>query len=626
MSFKIIQKPIDLSNIFFLFSLAIALISYLFGMPNLYYIAFFILIISLLLMTYAMLSDLVESFGSFHIPLCLMGFIIIIYYVQRQIVFDSSFMIGDSSDYFWSGVSSALYGDDIGFFPPLTAALSAIGYQFFGLVNTSKIVVLFYFSILPLFYFLLRKLDFTSIQSYVFILFFQSIPLSIWFSKVIYSESLWQVFIVLLIYYSYAFIKEKKLAWTTLVILSMLLFLSVYIRGSAVILYGWLIFLSLYHFWYFGNFRNAVLLAIGMFILAFCIHYSLTIRARYLLEWQYTRLIPGITSSHLMSILYSIPFIYILFLSMLNLFKKRFMQSNFPFMVVVVSILLKIGMALYFSTKKQLHFVDMLYMNELGLAIGNFGIFITIMIVIGIVYMYYEASKGNRLLLLIIVLYTLFLIPLNMQNSTFEKEHIQLFYWNRYYFSEIFIIHFVAFTMAVRLMYNLLSKFMIKVRYKIWYFIGIILILYGVSINMRLYYLVTTEGYLENTSKIFSWVSNRLKGKNVALIYSADISYNNFDAKHLLHKGFYVTGVKIKKYQKVYEKQLNFDFIPKDNMLKSDFLLCLSTKSCKLNPEKFKLSDNFSTIVRWREHRDNLSDNAKKSIPINISLYKIKEK
>lgn len=614
---------LNIGILFLLSSLLLSIGSYIFSIHFMYYIAFLLLCMAICFMLYAMWLDIKYPLDSSLISFFLIVLLTILYMWQREFLFESAFMLGDSSDYLWSGVSSSLYGNDIGFFPPLTSSLTAVGYQVFGLKNTSIIIVIFYFSALPIIYFIFRNFKFSSIESYMLVLVFQCIPLDIWFSKAVYSEPIWQVMVIILILYTYNIIKKESLSWINLLPLFIILLLAGLTRGSAVILYGLIIFLSLYHYWKYGNIKNAIIIALGMFVLAVSIHYAVSLRSRYFLEWQYSRFIPNITIYQLMIILYSIPLVYMIFLFILRIMKKIFMASNIPLLIVMVSISFKIGIAYYYSSVNNIEFLRPFYQNELSVVIGNYGAILTSMITIGILYIYFEALKGNVPYLILVVVYTLFLIPFTMQNISFDKVHMQLLYWNRYYFSEIFLIHFFALGVFVKSLYDFLGKYFQLYKYNYLWLIFLFPLLFISSIDGKLYTYVTKDGYLENSSDLFIWASKKVKNKNVSIVYSSDISYNHFDAKHLLHKGLYVIGVQPKAYQKVQISNLNNNFIPIRRILKNDIVLCISTQKCILNTTKFIKLDDFSMSIHWREHRRSMVSNKRYEMKIYATIYKI---
>ncbi|MEA3490280.1 MAG: hypothetical protein U9R27_00065 [Campylobacterota bacterium] len=612
-----------ISTVVLIAGFVVSMLAYFSGTPPLYYISFAALLLSLILILSAIRSDIEKGSSSLVSTVLVIG-LTVVYFSLRMTPADFSLIIGDASDYYWAGVSSALKGDDIGFFLPFTSSVAAIGFKIFGYKYLPIVTVLIYLNALGLLYLLFRELGINRILALAFIFFVQSIPLDIWLSKTTFSEPIWQIFILLLIYYGYLIINQKRPSWRVWFPFYLLIILLPMSRGSAVFIYGWIIFLSLYHFWRFGNFRVVIMITVSMLLLALSIHYTLPIKYRYLIGWQYSRIIPGITIAELMMILYGFIAFFVGSIYVMRWREKSFRALNLPLIFVLSAIALKIVVALFFSMKKSSSFIDLLLLNEFGLAREDLGIMLAIAAIFGGLYIHYRAAMGDRLLLLFVILYALFSIPFTMQGVSISDQHEMLLYWHRYYFSEFFIIHIVSLGVVVKLFYNFLGKYFSNKKVLLLSAVSLLTLLFFYSINLTMLNIVSSEGYLSNSSKIFTWLSDRAKDKKISVVYDEDIRYGSFDAKQLMYRGFYVTGVDVKSYQKVDRDQLNRDLVLEPDVFQSEFLLCLSTSRCDLNEELYTQVDRLSLPLWWRRNTDDIYHSKPVHLNTYAYLYKIK--
>jgi len=580
---------------------ATSMVSYFSGYASLYYISFSLIVVSLLYMFDSIRRDLDRVFDLRSTSIYLVLTFITLYVIQRLNLSDSSFITGDASDYYWAGVSSVLKGDDIGFFLPLSSAISAIGFKIFGLGSLSAITVTVHIAVMPIYYFIFRKIGLGAILSLLLISLIQIVPLDIWFSKTTFSEPIWQVLLLMLIYLSYKILDSDRFSWSTYIPFFILISLLPMSRGSAVFIYGAIYFLAIYSFWRYGRLKIALWILLSMLVLTLSIEYTLPIRYRYLVGWQYSRIIPGVNIAQLVTIFYSVTAMFIASIFSIAWIKERFRSLNLHLILVTLAIIMKIVVALLFSIKKGVPFVNLLILNEFGLARGNLGIILVVLIVVGLGYIYYRAAfKDDKLSLILVVAYTLFSIPFVMQNVTIWDQHDMFIYWHRYYFSELFVIHMVALAMVVKLLYMLNSKLRIREMYFISMLSMIVAGVFLYSISIPLHNVVTKEASLPKSSELFSWISDRSKAKSVSVVYDDDIHYGIYNAQQLIYRGLYVTGVDVKSYISMPKERLNRDMKFSPKVLDGDQILCLSTTSCELDLEQFTLVDRFAMSLWWR--------------------------
>jgi len=595
------EQSLNIGTISLLGAFAISMISYISGTTSFYYLSFALILLSLFYMFYFIKSDLDNIFNSSLYSISLIILFITLYIVQRLEVSDSSFITGDASDYYWAGVSSVLKGDDIGFFLPLTSAISAIGYKIFGLANLAFIIVIVHLAVMPIYYFLFRKIGINQIVSLLLIFLVQMVPLDIWFSKITFSEPIWQVLFLLLIYLSYKIIDSDKFSYSTYIAFFMLIATAPLSRGSAVFVYGVIYFLTLYSFWKYGKFRLALTIISSILLLTISIEYILPIREKYLIGWQYSRILPSVDIKELVYILYTITLLFILSLFAIRWRERLYRPLNLGLILTIISILLKIAVAYLFAIKKDIPFLNLFILNEFGLARVNLNIILISLILFGLGYIYYLAAfKRDRLALLIVILYTLFSIPFVMQNVTTLDQHDMFIYWHRYYFSELFVVHILSLAIVVKILYQIGDRFKIRESIFISIFSLIVASAFLYSISLPLHNLVTKEASLSHSSDIFDWISDRAKGRRLTVVYDSDIHYGVYNAEQLIYRGLYVTGVDIQKYIRLPKESLDSSIKFSKEVINGDQILCLSTTSCNLDEKQFVLVDRFSTSLWWR--------------------------
>ena len=625
-------------SIILMLGLALGLGAYYLHIEALRYIAFFLILSGITVLFTGITQDLKKLTNSTLFSWILVLFLLVVYFSLRTALHRFDFSVGDASDYYWAGLCSVTYAQDIGFFLPLTASVSAIGYTVFGVEYTPLINVILYSASLPVSYFLFRKLGLTTALSFIITLFLIFAPSSIWFSRTSFTEPIWQLTLLMFALFAYKISSDAHLKLKDILALSLLMLLIPFLRGEAALYYGLVIFLSLYHLWKFQNLRSAMIITSTLILLALSIHVTLGIRAHYLLGWQFSRIIPNITEIQLMSILYGVSFVAMALIFILSKFQKGFSRINLPIVLTLFAILIKVVIAYLFSIKKNMLFTDMLFMNEYGLALGNFGLPITLLMAMGILLLYIKAIQGDRASLTLIIIYTIFYLPFVMQAVTFQDPHEVFFYWNRYYLSIFMMIHIFALSLVAKLTYEQLGRLISPVLYRFLLLLTLLLGMVYFSMSGRLHHIVTHEAYLENSYKLFSWVTQRVGQKNLSVVYDSEIKYprhnGQYDAKVFIARGFTVVKVRATGYQKVTLDKLNsaLNYVP--DISKSDYLLSLSTQKCNLENKQLTLVDTIILPISWREHyrahpimkkelHGDVTKSLKNNLKLHLSLYEI---
>ncbi len=595
-------------------------------------VAFSLISFGVITLFLALQIDLNTEIKSSRLSYVLALFLLVLYFVLRIQLSRFDFGVGDASDYYVAGVCSVTYGQDIGFFLPLTASVSALGYSILGSAYAPWINVILYASSVPLVYFIFRKLDLSLWVSLFMSIFLIINPLSIWFSKTSFSEPIWQMILLIFILFFYRMTGTVSLKIRDIMGLYLLLALVPFLRGESALYYGLVLFLALYHFWKFSSLKSALIIVFGLVVLAVSIHITLGIREHYLLGWQFSRVIPGIATVQLMSLLYGASGLAIVVLLVCKYFKKGFSLLPFPLIITIVALLFKVIIAYIYSERKAPSFLDFLFTHEFGMMLGNFGFPLTLAIIIGLILLHYRAIKGERIALVLVLMYAIFYLPFVMQGVTFHDPHELFLYWSRYYFSVLMIVHIFALALVIQLFYMQIKRFFLSQKYQVG-FMGILLLLLILSsLNLKVAEKVITEGYLENSDEIFSWIKKRVGGKPISVVYDTEIRYERhngvYDAKVFVSRMFMVRKIYAKTWQKMDSKDSTSKVILKNDVFKTKYLILLSSKKERLQNKRLQFLDEKIFPISWREHyraqprnKDEVYGDVSKSYMNNLQLY-----
>lgn len=614
---------------------------YLYSQP-LRYFSFLMLLISLSVLFWSMSKDLISSVKYSWVSRGLILSLILIYFMQRMEFHRFDFMVGDASDYFAAGICAVTYKQDIGYILPLAATFTSIGYDLFGIEYALLPYVVFYISSIPISYFILRKLQLDPILSLITSILLIFAPLSIWYAKSTFSETIWQILILILLLNTYSIMKEKTLSFPTIIFLYISLFLAPLLRVDGILLYGFILFIALFHFWKFSNLKSAIWISAGLYILAASAHIALLLRPGYLLDRQYNRIIPDATTFKVMLALYILATLAIGMIFLVHFIRKKYTTFSFPRVFIIFSLLAKMGIVYVYASKKQQAFLDMLLINEYDFAVGNFGIPIALFMMFGLILLYMEAWKGKILPLLIVALYTIFYIPFIMQAVTFIDPHAFFLYWNRYYFSILMIIHIFAVGIAMKFTYNILAKFINNSMYQKFLFSVFIIMIIISSMSLKLQQIVVKEAHLKNSYTFYTWIKQKVGWNPLALVTDKSIIYRQNARpdgqeamKYFTVRTFSIHKMYIKSHQTVDEGKLYYPYPYTISSNKIRFVICIGTQECKLQNEKLIKVDTFTLPLEWREHfgldknaslihRGDVTQSIIKRLPFHATLYKVK--
>jgi hypothetical protein len=609
-----------------LLGLGTSLVSYYTHIKILHYFVLIQIVLGqLLLLVHMGISLKKEIPNLFGVTAVITG-MIVLYFTQRMALHYFAFSVADASDYYIAGLCSVTYDQDIGFFLPLTAALSATGFVLFGYEYAPMIHVLVYFTTIPLGYFIFKRLGLSAILSMLMGILLLCVPLSIWFSKTSFSEPNWQLLILIFVLLLSAILQKEKLYFRELFMLALVLILVPFSRGEAVIFYGIMLFVPLYHIWKFQKLKSALILLSSVILIIEAIHITLILRPGYLLGWQFKRIIDHITQWELLGILY-VGLALVMFLIWLLSRSKKYASLPLPFIVVLLALLFKVLIAYVYAIKKGITFSKMLFLNEYGLALGNLGLFLTLGVIVGLVILHIKAAKGEVVALLFVLVYAVFYLPFVMQTVSFDDPHAMFLYWSRYYFSIFMLVHLFALSLTMQMLYLQIRKYTDFAKYMVWF---VVVLLLASMVNTEMYKVVTTEAHLKNSYKIFPWITKRVGDAPVYVVYDSSIHYRQrtgiHDLKYMISRTLTVVNVNLKGFQKI-EPNMLTQVIPytSKEMDKNKFLLCFSQQPCALKNKNLEVLDKIFVPISWRRHHADIKQAEQLKIPLEVTLYKIVE-
>ncbi len=645
------EGVISMGIIFLLLGFIVSVIAYYTHISFLYFFSASVLFLGIVWLFTTMFYALKKESKSVMLSLLLLVTTLAIYGYQRFWFHHFDLFISDASDYYLAGINEVIHGGDLGFFLPLTASIAAVGFVLFGQTYAAVIMVLLYSATIPILYLLLRKFSFSLWVSLAMVLLFLSLPLDIWFSKSMFSEPIWQLELLIFIFLATQLLQNKTPNKIALLGLYLLMIVAPFTRGEASLLYGLVFFVSLYHYWRYQQLNVALLILSSIVALTLSIHYTLGLRPTYLLTWQYARLIPHVSETLLMGILYSLSALMIVVVFVLHQFKNVFSSFRFPLWSTLFLLFLKVSVAYLYSIKKAalahtllfkhaLGFGHFLLLNELSFALENFGLPLTILIVFGLVLLYVQAFQGERNALLILVFYTLLTLPFVMQ-SVHPKDVNEMFlYWGRYYFSALMLVHFLALALLLQKIQQRISIYFPSIKQSALSFVltGTVFILFAST--STLYTIVTKESHLAHSHKLIPWIKEHIHHAPLTILYDSTIHYDlhhnrSYDFRELTYRSFPMSGIKVATYQKSPPDKLN-KTLTQMQQHQSSYLLCVAQKPCLLDTARFKVLGSISLPISWREHygvhkedvnhhHNRLEASVVRHLNLEATLYAIKE-
>lgn len=537
-------------------------------------------------------------------------FLFVIYCLFRWRLSDFSLSVGDASSYTWDGVFFSEFKKDSGFFPPLTSSIAALGFELFGLEKIASIFVFYAFLTLPLCYIFLASTRFDRKFALITIFLLAFAPLHIWYSKSTFSESIWQVLIVSGMASLALFdIRSARAITFSLLALSLVVFASVFARGTAIF-FVLAVVVVIYGLDDFGWRKR--LLATTVLVLVFLIGFwiILEIRAPYLIGWQFERVISGVTPSGLIFLISACFFVGVTGLAIIDFRFAEKKQKLFRCLLIAGLAALKIIFCIILHGKNNQSFYDLLILNEslyMRSAFSDFGIALSLG---AFFYLMLEGVRHGGGAFIIIVFYFCFSIPLALQSAGVKMEHEVLLYWHRYFFSELFLLVFLAISVFSGKISAWLTSFISHKNNLQFFALCIFFALLLLSQNYMYFKEVQGRSYLSGSADLIEWIKNVSQKYPVYLYLDSNVSYGGYDAPFLLRE-IRRYGVNVKKLQKS---------IPLARHPGNVVVICAVDYNCSGSTNGYLVS-KYSGAVSWVQHSLNAEIIKEKSIFFNLEAF-----
>lgn len=538
------------------------------------------------------------------VPTLFFAFLLVCAFLARLNLSEFSLEVGDAAAYTWSGVSfvdSAHHGP--GFFPPMTAAVAALAYTFLDLSHLALPTVFFALLAGMGMYFFWKDYSGSQLIATLSLILLLFHPLSVWFSKTTYSETIWQATMVFSVFFA-ARLKEKQF-YPTVILLSILLALTNFIRGDAPFLFFALLVIvsSASDLTSRQRVFAGLYLTIPFLVTLFVM---LQIRADYLIGWQYSKVISTIQPYHILLGAGAASAGCIFFGYALHKWFSRIPPLRF---LLFAFLCMKIGMAYIFSGKAA----DHLLFTELSHLQDNFGRIGTLFVGLGFLIAAKKAWDGDSTSALILSVYCFLCAPFALQNVASDRAHEMYLYWSRYYFSSIFVVHFLLILLAAHTGFK-----KIPAKFRPAGAIALTVILLS-TINPKVLAYTIKESYLGGSSEMVQYISDSAATVPTLLISNKATVYANFDSGFLLRR---IQGM---QNQIIQMKSVSINELLEANgtQISSGSEKQVISVNLELKQENLKLIGERAFPIQWDVQKGNYLNPETKGYLFVIRTYEI---
>lgn len=387
---------------------------------------------------------------------------------------DFLIMIGDPSSYLLDGlayINNTFQSQN--HFPPLTSAYSALSMLVFSESYSSILFQIVSCVLLLVFYSTLKNIYSGELLPIITSLALFMSPILILYSKSTYSENVFILFILTTFWVFLTSIKTRN-EYVVFILLAFISFLSIQTRGTGIFLAYLILFVSVYKnifsrkIFYYG----LAIVSIASFSLLFFQRYN------YTWNWQlspYMKTLGDIESLYLLSSI----FVFILLSKiLLSGYDKRYNLIN----------IFSIIMSVIFFVYDAYRFLSSDYSNTVSFFNFHFHWLLLPVMILGYLSALRKAYNGEPAYLFLVLAFPMFGAIILLRNISPVMDHAFWMYWHRYYFSEIFIIHFLYLSVGIHYIINSSTKNAKKI---IFVFVSI----YSIANAEKIYLAVNNSMY-----------------------------------------------------------------------------------------------------------------------------------
>lgn len=556
-----------------------------------------------------------------------------VFAITKLYMHDFVLWIGDASAYQLDANQTLSVGRDVGFFPPVSAAISGVSAFFLGVSGGAWAHVGFYIVVLLLMYVFLRdKIRLTRSSLLLVLLLFIVNPLSIWFTKSNFSEPLWH-FVALALLYGLVRLYEddedddSRKYW--LFIVAITLFLAPLVRGTAIFAMSFVYFSVFFLASRKARITNDLIVLSLSFMLGILL--ALELRTGYYIGWQLSRIIPDLSIMGWRGFFVGVLTAGVLFAALMQWFirkKSHSLDFNGKIWVVTPVILLFLikGVVGFISTDNY-SIINVLFANEWSFLNNTFGSVFAFVVILGFAYSVWLCAKGDRIALIVLSYYVFMSLPLMFSGLHPHNHHDLYLYWSRYYFSDILIAHLLFFGFAIAWVDRVvLGNGLFKIT-KI-HAVALILLLVGFvyekGADVRA---VIMEANMPGSNYYVSEIVRALGDKSVHVIYDENVRYGGYNGAQFIGRSLARLGVNIKSEhitsllsEKAIESVVNTD---EPITLYKNYILCVSSKmsGCNLDSLFSKPEHQFSGLFPYLSQVSSQLKNNQRNMVLGVDVY-----
>lgn len=532
---------------------------------------------------------------------------VILALILRIHISDFSLFVGDASAYTWDAVLSVEEGVDKGFFLPLSSAIAAVGYEWFGLefVSLGNVLV----SILSAYLIFRAAVRLTSSRAFSFAAaaLVALHPLPVWFSKTTFSETAWQCIVLACLLAVQQLRDQLRFG---IGVLALLLAVSNFSRGTAPFLFVLILIGVLFLETVPLRQRiTASMVLSGVFLASLAM--ALFLREPYLIGWQYSRVIHSITSLSVLAIVAAVSAAAILLIPLLLKFVGR-LPTTITLLIGLLGV--KIASSVVLSNFDAERAVNLLFRNEASLATANFGVHGTVLAIIGLVILVRESARGRIGPLIILAGYCLSSVPFSLADVSATRPHEMTFYWSRYFYSDLFIYYVLAMAVGTCALANQLLRYM-KAHAggakAVVHSGGVVLLLLVIDSTVLAY--AAKTAYLDGSSQVMQFIRDMTKGRDAVILVNSKVRYGPYGPELLLRSIRYLAP-------SVVDVRSVHDAV--DTHLGSSPLrvICINLEGCGSKGQLTYVAD-FTRLISWDAQRSGYLDIVHKQFIWSLTAY-----
>ena len=548
---------------------------------------------------------------------------IIVYVLMRHNLSDFTLWVGDASSYLWDGIHSIEKHEPSGFFPPLSSAISSVGYFAFGITNIPIASIIFGVASVVLIFTLFQQAEFDWWQAWLSAMVFGLLPLSIWFTKTTFSEPIWQIIVIgsIVAVSGYATQREYRSVSTVayILVLALCLIMAPWARGTAPFLLAVMlpsIFLFNKNNWLLPP--AILFLVVPFFLVSF--YFSLHVREPYLIGWQYTKVLKSATPVLIFAIVSGLVALMVALVFLIR--RMNYSTRAVRTILIIFALLAKYSSATYFAIKYGREITKYIYGKELSFFLQSFSGFAIPLVLFGSLIVLKRSIVSGGVWLAILLTYLFFSIPFNLMGIDATRAHEMAFYWSRYYYSELYFVHFVFIAISLSWIVKLISAYFGRngvspIIIRVIFTISLLSACSWGNIGF-----VYKNSYLEGSAGFVQWLMKYKSGNSVALIFDKEIRYGGYNGS-VLFSQLNRSGMPVEvsgDFNSTTTSQRLRELTKNNEVV----VFCFNVPSC-VHGFKHNEIGRYADVITWQKHLPPHPRNHIKTLSLDVVAYQLEQ-